>query len=90
MMKTQLIMAIFVTLTLNNSVFASENDTSEVVALDKSTFVLIDNSNEGMQTVKLFKIEGNKLSLADAIQISEHKINFSSAYEVQRSIVQVK
>lgn len=89
-MKTLLITAILATLTWNNIVFASERNTSDVIALDKNTFVLIDSSNEGMQTVKLFRIEGNKLTLADAIQISEHKINFTSSYEVQRSIVQMK
>jgi hypothetical protein len=89
-MKLMLNSAILVTLTLSTSAVASENESSQLVALDKATFVLIDKSNEGLQTVKLFKIDGNKLTLADAIQISEHKINYTPSYEVQRSVVQTK
>jgi len=89
-MKILLNSAILVALTLSTAALASERESSEIVALDRATFVLIDNSNEGLQTVKLFKVDGNKLTLVDAIQISEHKINYTPSYEVQRSVVQTK
>lgn len=89
-MKRVRIAAICVALSLSNAGVASENPATELVALDKNTFVIVDNSTDGLQTVKLFKVDDNKLTLADAIQIGEHKINFTPSYEVQKSIIQTK
>jgi len=90
-MKIFLGATFLISLSFNSIVWASENHVANLISLDEQTFVKIYNSSDGVETIQLFKIEGNKINMVDAILIDEKKVNFKPSFEYQRlKIEQIK
>ena len=90
-MKIFLGATFLISLSFNSIVWASENHVASLISLDEQTFVKIYNSSDGVETIQLFKIEGNKINMVDAILIDEKKVNFKPSFEYQRlKIEQIK
>ena len=83
-MKIVLVATFLISLSFNNIALASDSHIASLISLDEQTFVKIYNSSEGGETIQLFKIEGNKINMVDAILIDEKKVNFKPLFEYQR------
>ena len=90
MMKLILISAFLGSLFFMDVASAAESHEGSTVVLNDSSFIKIDKSDEHSETVQLFKVEGNKISLVDAILVTQKIINMKPNYEYQRLRIDLK
>jgi len=89
-MRIVLLAPFLTSLLFNNLALASESVSSDLIALDEKTFARIDKSSDDLETIQLFKVEGNRINLIDAILIEEKKVNLKPSYEYHRLKIEQK
>jgi hypothetical protein len=90
MMKLILISAFLGSLFFMDVASAVESHEGRIVVLNDRSFIKIDKSDEHSETVQLFKVEGDKISLVDAILVTQKIVNMTPNYEYQRLKIDLK
>lgn len=72
------------------SVDAAEQPLQEIHVLDHNTFVMLDQAHDGANIIQLYKVDGNRLELVDAVEVTEKLVNFKPLLEYRKLKIEQK
>ncbi len=89
-MKIFLVITFLISLGYNEVALASEHHEADLIVINENSFVKVNKESDELETVQLFKIEGNKINLVDAILVDKKKVNLKPSYEYHRLKIEIK